>query len=163
FDPPLDLSGVTAMRYTCGYDNWRDVNVGWGIGDQEMCVMLGLSESKVLFDATVTGGTTAVGMTDEGAIEYAGTGATRTPAKNPAQSMPTQAEKDAPLYVPPGADGDIPPVPECIDHDPSVGPTLAPTLTNVAGVVFQQSCMFSACHGQAGQAAGLNLQAADLH
>jgi hypothetical protein len=161
FNPPLDLSGMTGLRYTCGYDNWRDVNVGWGIGDQEMCVMLGLAESKIMFDATVTGGTQAVGMTED-VIEYEGTCALLTIAKNPAQSMPTQAEKDAPLYVPPGSDGDIPPIPECVDHDPTVSPTLAPTLTDVAAVVFQQSCTFNACHGSAA-AAGLHLQAPDLH
>jgi hypothetical protein len=162
YDPPLDLSGVTGLRYTCGYDNWRDVNVGWGIGDQEMCVMLGLAESKIMFDITVTGGTQAVGMTD-GIFEFEGTCAMLTVAKNPAQSMPTAAEKDAPLYVPPGSEGDIPPVPDCIDHDPAVAPTVAPTLSNVATVVFAQSCMFNACHGEAGQAAGLNLQATELH
>lgn len=161
YNPPLDLTGVTGVRYTCGYDNWRDVNVGWGNGDQEMCVMLGLAESKIMFDGTVTGGTAAVGM-DGDVIKYEGSCALLTIAKNPAQSMPTQQEKDAPLYVPPGGDSDIPPVPECIDHDPSVGPTLAPTLTNVAAAVFAQSCSFNACHGAAA-AAGLDLTAADLH
>lgn len=124
--------------------------------------MLGLAESKIMFDATVTGGTTAVGMTDN-ILEFEGTAAILTLPKNPAQSMPTQAEIDGPLHVPPGSDSDIPPVPECIDHDPAVGPTLAPTLTNVASVVFAQSCMFNACHGEAGQAGGLNLQASNLH
>jgi hypothetical protein len=162
FDPPLDLSGVTGLRYTCGYDNWRDVNIGWGIGDQEMCVMLGLAESKIMFDATVTGGTSAVGMTGD-IFEYEGTAAILTLPKNPAQSMPTQQEIEGPLHVPPGSDSDIPPIPECIDHDPTVAPTLTPTLTNVAAVVFAQSCMFNACHGTAGQAGGLNLQASNLH
>ncbi len=161
FDPPLDMSGVTGIRYTCGYDNWRDVNVGWGIGDQEMCVMLGLAESNILFDATVTGGTEAVGMT-EGIIEYEGTCALLAIAKNPAQSLPTDAEREAPLYVPPGSDSDIPPVPPCTDHDPTVAPTIEPTLTNVAGVVFQQSCSFNSCHGDSAAVAGLNLQAPNL-
>ena len=161
FDPPLDLSGVESLRYTCGYDNWRDVNVGWGIGDQEMCVMLGLAESKVLFDATVTGGTTAVGTSEDGALEYEGTVAMIIVAKNPAQGPPTQAEIDAELYIPP-SDDMIPPVPPCTDHDPSVAPVLEPTLSNVAAVVFAQSCTFNACHGASAQAAGLNLQAPDL-
>jgi hypothetical protein len=157
FDPPLDMTGVTGIRYTCGYDNWRDVNVGWGIGDQEMCVMLGLAESKIMFDASVTGGTT------DGAVEFEAPAAVFAIPKNAAQSPPTQAEKDAPLYVPPSSAGDIPSVPECVDHDPSVSPTLAPTLSNVAAVVFQQSCAFNSCHGHSAQAAGLNLQAPNLH
>jgi hypothetical protein len=162
FDPPLDLTGLEGLTYTCGYDNWRDVNVGWGIGDQEMCVMLGLGESKVMFDGTVTGGTTAVGSTGD-ALEFEGGCAILAVPKSTSQSMPSEAEKQAPLYVPPGSDTGIPPVPACVDHDPAVAPSLEPTLTNVAAAVFQQSCMFNACHGSSGQAAGLNLQSPTLH
>src|SRR5690606_27406047 len=83
--------------------------------------------------------------------------------KNPAQAPPTEAEKNGPLNVPDSGDEGIPPVPECIDHDPSVAPSLEPTLANVSAAVFQPSCTFNACHGESGEAAGLNLQAADLH
>ena len=163
FDPPLDLAGVQEMTYTCGYDNWRDVNVGWGIGDQEMCVMLGLAESKVLFDATVTGLTQAVGETPEGVIQFEGPSAMFVLPKNPAQTMPSTSEIEGELYIPPSGDDTVPPIPACTDHDPSVPPVLEPTLTNAAAVVFQQSCTFNACHGDSAQAAGLNLQAPDLH
>lgn len=162
YDPPVPLGDVQGLRYTCGYDNWRDVNVGWGVGDQEMCVMLGLAESKVMFDATVTGGTVAVGTTEDGALEYEGPCGIFIVPKNPAQGMPTAAEIAGELYVPPSGDDTLPPVPECVDHDPSVAPIIEPTLSNVAGVVFQQSCSFNACHGASAQAAGLNLQAPDL-
>src|SRR5260221_710794 len=39
--PPVDLAalGARGLRLTCGFDNPRAVPVGWGIGDQEMCVM----------------------------------------------------------------------------------------------------------------------------
>jgi hypothetical protein len=161
FDPPLDLAGVEGIRYTCGYDNWRDVNIGWGIGDQEMCVMLGLAESRVMMDVTVTGGTVAVGQED-GIFMFEGPCGILAVPKNPAQSMPTEAEKNGPLHVPPSGNPNIPPVPECHDHDPGVMPDLEPTLSNVFAAVFQPSCMFNACHGQSGQAAGLNLQAPDL-
>jgi hypothetical protein len=66
------------------------------------------------------------------------------------------------LNVPDSGDEGIPPVPECIDHDPSVQPLLEPTLANVFDAVFQPSCTFNACHGSSGQAAGLDLQATDL-
>jgi hypothetical protein len=161
FDPGLDLAGVEGIRYTCGYDNWRDVNVGWGIGDQEMCVMLGLAESRVLIDITVTGGTEAVGEVD-GVLEYEGPCGILMVPKNPAQSPPTADEIDGPLNVPDSGDPGIPPVPECVDHDPSVAPLLEPTLANVFDAVFQGSCTLNACHGISGQAAGLNLQAPDL-
>jgi hypothetical protein len=165
FDPPLDLTGVTGIRYTCGYDNWRDVNVGWGIGDQEMCVMLGLAESRVLMDISVTGGTVATGQTPEGIYNFEGPCGVLAVPKNPAQSPPTQQEIDAPLYVPPSKpeDENIPPVPACNDHDPTVAPDIEPTLSNVFGVVFNQSCAFNSCHGGGAAAGGLDLQATDLH
>jgi hypothetical protein len=161
FDPPLDLTGVEGIRYTCGYDNWRDVNVGWGIGDQEMCVMLGLAQSQVMIDISVTGGTTAVGETD-GVLEFEGPCGILMVPKNPSQGPPTQEERDGPLNVPDSGDEGIPPVPECVDHDPGVAPAVEPTLDNVFAAVFQASCMFNACHGSSGQAAGLDLQSPDL-
>lgn len=53
FDPPVDLSGAKGLRFTCVYDNPRDEVVKYGIGDQEMCVMLGFAESTLAFDASV--------------------------------------------------------------------------------------------------------------
>jgi hypothetical protein len=40
YNPPIDVSGTGAvgLTMTCAFDNPRDVPVGWGIGDQEMCV-----------------------------------------------------------------------------------------------------------------------------
>jgi hypothetical protein len=114
-----------------------------------------------MFDASVTGGTTAVGV-DGDVLEFEGSCAMLVLPKNPAQNLPTQDEIDGDLYIPPSGDDTLPPIPECTDHDPTVAPSLEPTLTNVAGVVFQQSCTFNACHGDSAQAAGLNLQAPDL-
>ena len=161
FDPPLDLTGTDGIQFTCGFDNWRDVNVGWGIGDQEMCVMLGLADSEVMMDISVNAGTQAVGQQD-GIFMFEGECSVLAIPKNSSQGLPTQAEKDGPLNVPDSGDPGLPPVPECVDHDPSVAPTIEPTLDNVFAAVFQPSCMFSSCHGQAGQAAGLNLQSPDL-
>ncbi len=55
FDPPLDLRAIGArgVTFTCSYENPRDEVVGWGVGDQEMCVMLGFAESRMMADATV--------------------------------------------------------------------------------------------------------------
>jgi len=161
FDPPLDLTGVEGIRYTCGYDNWRDVNVGWGIGDQEMCVMLGLAESEVLIDISVLSGTVAVGNED-GVQAFEGTCGVLMVPKNNAHTPPTSAEIEGPFEIPPNEGEDLPPVPACVDHDPEVAPTIEPTLANVFAAVFQPSCTFNACHGASTQAAGLNLQAPDL-
>ena len=65
FDPPLALSGATGLRFTCGYDNWRDKDIGWGIGDQEMCVMLGLADSRAIMDMSVPSGSQVVGEDGE--------------------------------------------------------------------------------------------------
>ncbi|WP_198154612.1 hypothetical protein [Plesiocystis pacifica] len=162
FDPPIDLSDITGLDFTCGYDNWRDVPVGWGIGDQEMCVMLGLAESEGLTDISVHEGTVAVGEQD-GIIQFEGPCSTIVSAPNPAQGPPTQAERDGPLYLPEGGDAELPAVPECVDHDPNAAPAIEPTLDNVATVIFEQSCAFNACHGQSNPAAGLDLISPGLH
>jgi hypothetical protein len=44
-DPPFAMTGSTKLRMTCKYENPRDEVVGFGIGDQEMCVMLGFTDS----------------------------------------------------------------------------------------------------------------------
>jgi hypothetical protein len=55
FDEPLDVgaTGADGLRFTCGYENPRNDEVGYGIGDQEMCVMLGFAESGFVFDGYV--------------------------------------------------------------------------------------------------------------
>ena len=161
FDPPLDLAGLTGLRFTCGYDNWRESEVGWGIGDQEMCVMLALAESDILMDVSVNGGTQAVGELD-GVLQYESSCDFLGVPKSVEQTMPTDAEIEGPFYVPPSGDPGIPPVPACVDHDPGVSPDLIPTLQNVADVVFDQSCSFNACHGSAAAAGGLDLQSPNL-
>ncbi len=49
-DPPVDVTGATHLRMTCGWDNPRDESVGFGIGDQEMCVMLAFTDSDWKLD-----------------------------------------------------------------------------------------------------------------
>lgn len=45
-DPPFAMTGSTKLRMTCKYENPRDATVGFGIGDQEMCVLLGFTDSQ---------------------------------------------------------------------------------------------------------------------
>jgi hypothetical protein len=42
YDPPVDLLGAEGLSFGCEFTNPRDVSVGWGFGDQEMCELLGL-------------------------------------------------------------------------------------------------------------------------
>lgn len=43
--PPVDVSGARAIRLTCAFDNPRAQTVGYGIGDQEMCIWFGFTDS----------------------------------------------------------------------------------------------------------------------
>lgn len=40
YDPPFSVRGATGLGITCSYDNGGSVAVGYGNGDQEMCVAL---------------------------------------------------------------------------------------------------------------------------
>lgn len=161
--PAVDMTGATGFRFTCGFDNWRDKSIGWGIGDQEMCVMLGLADSKVLMDGTVTG-RTPEGEQD-GILMHGGDCGVIGLPKNASQTMPTDDEIDGELYVPPTKpeDEDLRPLPKCSDADAEASPQVAPTLANVRDIVFTASCQFSSCHQGASAIAGLDLMAEDLH
>lgn len=162
FDPPLDLGDATGLSVTCGFTNWRSENVGWGNGDGEMCIALALVEADAVMAGAVDKGE-IVDLVD--GIQLS-TGECKPLAvrKSPGQTMPTQEEIEAPLYLPPmdPADADIPPVPECRDADPSAEPAGPATLTSISENIFVPACTFSACHGS-GAAAGLDLIREDLH
>jgi hypothetical protein len=44
--PPFDMTGFSRLRLSCDYYNNTDATVGWGIGNQEMCVFLAFSDSN---------------------------------------------------------------------------------------------------------------------
>lgn len=71
FNPPISLSGARGFRFTCGFTNPRPEEVGWGIGDQEMCVMLGFARSDVMYDGSVLSGSQQTGTAD-GAVQFGG-------------------------------------------------------------------------------------------
>ena len=54
YDPPIDLGGATGLSFGCEFTNQRDVSVGWGFGDQEMCEALGFAEADVAFESRVS-------------------------------------------------------------------------------------------------------------
>ena len=55
FDPPIDLAaaGARGLSFTCGFDNPTAEVVGWGVGDQEMCILFGFAESRARYRGTV--------------------------------------------------------------------------------------------------------------
>jgi hypothetical protein len=74
-DPPVDLAaeGAQGLRFTCGFDNPRDVPVGWGIGDQEMCVVALQADTGLAFEGDVPYGDGAqLGVAPDGEIQYGG-------------------------------------------------------------------------------------------
>lgn len=163
YDPPVDLSIGDGLSFTCGYDNFRSEDVGWGFGDQEMCVMLLLVESDLLMDGSVISASHFVGVENDVTM-YEGSCIVIGYPKSADQGPPTQAEIDGPFYVPPVPDDDanLPPVPECKDSDPEAAPLDDVTLANIRATFFAPACSFSACHG-AGGAAGLDLTKPDLY
>ncbi len=163
FDPPIPLDSATGVRFTCGYLNPTDSEVGWGIGDQEMCVMLALVEADTLMDASVST-TTSVEMRD-GIEHHTGECNVLAVPKNAAQGPPSDEEKAAELYVPPTADADVDVVaaPDCVDTPADAVFDGDPTLSAVRAAVFLPRCSFSSCHGNGGSAGGLDLSAEDLH
>jgi hypothetical protein len=74
-DPPLDLAaaGATGLRYTCGFENPRNDQVGWGIGDQEMCVLALQAKSDMGFEGDVDYGRgSQLGVASDGEVQYEG-------------------------------------------------------------------------------------------
>ena len=53
FEPPVDISDAKGLRFGCGWKNTEDRDLVWGLGDNEMCVMLGFAEFPMAFQGTV--------------------------------------------------------------------------------------------------------------
>ena len=45
----LDMTGFAKLRFSCDFFNPRAEVVGWGVGDQEMCVFLAFSDSQFVW------------------------------------------------------------------------------------------------------------------
>jgi hypothetical protein len=161
FDPPVDLSDAEGLRFACGFNNWLNKDVGYGIGDNEMCMMLGLVDSRVIIESRVTGGSELLGVED-GVVLHGAACDNYAIFKNPAQSPPTKEEIAGPLYVPPADPGDVDlePTKGCADSSSVAQPAVPITLTSVRDAIFTPSCTFSSCHDATAPAAGLDLQTA---
>jgi hypothetical protein len=162
FDPPVLKRATERLHFTCGYDNWYSEPLKWGIGIDEMCVVLALVDAVDVSSSVVLENDGFFGVQDGVAVN---TGAceTFTVPKGLAYALPTPEELGAPLYVPGNVDAvdGPPPGPTCVDADLAAQPLATPTLDNLRTHVFEPSCNFSACHGDA-QAGGLHLTVAGL-
>lgn len=63
-EPKHNLTGSHGLRFSCFFDNPRSESVGWGIGDQEMCVFLAFTDSELAF----TGGNVSGPLRDLGLV-----------------------------------------------------------------------------------------------
>lgn len=163
FSPPVDLTDAEGLRFTCGYDNPRDESVGWGIGGQEMCMMLGFSDADAVIAGRVPRGNEVVENDGEIVYNEGPCEATAVP-RSDAQKMPTEEERQGEMYVP-ESDGDeeLDPIPECEEYPGTAEPLREPTLSNLQTDLFRVGCAFSSCHDSESPAAGLELAADDLH
>lgn len=159
FSSPVSLSGAKGIRMTCGFNNPTDEEIGWGIGDWEMCVTLGLARTDVLMDAWVDEDTHGDDGVLDGIERRSGTCEGIAVPPNEAQSPPTAEERAAPLYVPDSlpSDADLEPVLECADVPPDAVPEAPITFESIRETVIDPTCAFSACHDAIAPAAGLDL------
>ena len=162
YDPPVDLDGADGLRFTCGYFNPTTETVGWGIGDQEMCVMLALVESDLMVEGLVQETVEteeAHGMIlNEGRCFAAGFPLSAN------QRPPTDDEREGDLYVPPD-DGSVsaPVDGTCVDATDADEPDGPASLQGITESILTPSCSFSSCHGGPLSAAGLDLTGPGLH
>ena len=70
-DPPFDLTGHAKIRFACEYDNPRDTTVGWGVGDQEMCIVFAFTDSPLVWSGGAPyAESPGPGVDNNGVIEF---------------------------------------------------------------------------------------------
>ena len=161
-DPPVFVPEDEQLRFTCGYDNWHDEPLSWGIGIDEMCVVFALVDAPAVYNGVVvqSDGVTAF---DAGVPVTTGPCLWTGVPRGLAYELPRDTERGAPLYVPPsGSDRPGLEPPACVDADPDATPAAVGSFANVVEHVLAPWCSFSSCHG-ASASAGLDFTADDLH
>ena len=53
YDPPYTVEGADGLSFGCDFENPRDDVIHYGLGDQEMCEMLGFADSTVAFESDI--------------------------------------------------------------------------------------------------------------
>lgn len=73
-DPAFDLAGGDGLRFSCDFTNPTESQIGWGIGDQEMCIAFAFAESELAYGGGVMSaeGHRYVGQSDDGVAEHEG-------------------------------------------------------------------------------------------
>jgi hypothetical protein len=73
-DPPYDLAGADGLRFGCQFTNSTDRELRWGIGDHEMCILLGFARSELIMAGGVMNAADHeyTGEGEDGAAEHEG-------------------------------------------------------------------------------------------
>lgn len=155
-DPPIDVPSAASLRFSCGYDNPHAQPLKWGIGIDEMCVLLGLSLYGDIVVGGVEPGASALVDVVDGVQEHEAPCQIATAPRGRAYGVPTGAELRGPLILPPVADEPAPSPPQCEDSEGTFEDATPPTFAEVQERVLGPWCSFSSCHGF-GAAGGLEL------
>lgn len=63
FEQPINVAGITGLRFSCSYDNPGDDRINWGFSDGEMCVLLAYTDADLKF---VGGAQESTRLADDG-------------------------------------------------------------------------------------------------
>ena len=66
--PTFDMTGFAKLRLTCDFYNPRSDVVRWGVGDQEMCVLLAFTDSPFIWGGGVMSRQEPANETQEGNV-----------------------------------------------------------------------------------------------
>lgn len=68
--PAFDMTGHQSLRFTCSFENTTTRTVRWGIGNQEMCVMLAFTDSEYNWGGGVLDRVPGTPVDDGGVVQY---------------------------------------------------------------------------------------------
>ena len=162
YNPPVDMAGATGLRFSCGYHNPGSRRVTYGLAaDDEMCTMLLFTDAAQRLNTAVWE-VDSVNTVDGIETRYGKCSAIFLP-NSADQSMPTEDEIAAPLYIP-ESNGEltVEVVPECVDTPADAQADGPATLEAIATDILRPGCTFNSCHDTDSPAAGLNFLADDL-
>lgn len=71
-DPPFDANGATDLVFGCEYQNPTSETVGWGLGSQEMCLMVAWQDSGYSWVGGLLDGSAPVEAGEDGVQTFEG-------------------------------------------------------------------------------------------
>lgn len=73
-DPVFDMTGHSKLRFSCTFANPRDATVKWGVGDQEMCIIVAYTDSQYTWGGGIPDvEDPGAGVTNAGVVDFTST------------------------------------------------------------------------------------------